>query len=137
HTILLLSRPLRWSYRRSTVTIFGNVVHATHGESKAEVLGSGDATVPNQTFTLKSSPVTYVSAPTPSGAATTLEVRVDEVRWPQRPFMSVLGPDDRGYRERRDDAHATSVIGGNGRWGRRFPTGVENIRARYRVGIGR
>jgi hypothetical protein len=42
HTFVRLSPPLSYCYKRDTVIIYGNVVEATHGETREEVLGSGD-----------------------------------------------------------------------------------------------
>ena len=42
HTFLQLAKPLAYCYKRDTVTIYGNVVKATHGETRNEMLGSGD-----------------------------------------------------------------------------------------------
>jgi hypothetical protein len=138
HTYLELAGDgLTNCYERNTMKVYGNIVHATHGESKAEVLGSGDATKPRQQFTLRSMPLTYVSAPTPTGVASSLEIRVDGVRWPERPWLLGLGPKDRGYVTTADEQPDTTVIFPNGREGRRLPTGAENVRARYRAGIGR
>jgi len=79
---LVLEDPLRNSYDRTTVAICANVVKATHGETVTEeVLGSGDGAHTHQQFTLKKSPLTYVSAATASGAKSTLELRVNRVLW--------------------------------------------------------
>ena len=138
HSFVLLDGDgLDHCYERATLSIYGNVVHATHGETRAEVLGSGDATVPFPRFTLRQSPLTYVSAPTPSGVQSSLEVRVNEVRWPARSSLAELGSTDRGYITRTDDASATTVVFGDGTHGRRLPTGIENVRAGYRNGIGK
>ncbi len=51
-----------------------NVALATHGQSVSEVMGNGSASMPNQSFVLKQSPLTYVQAPTPTGRQSTLEV---------------------------------------------------------------
>src|SRR5262249_47224628 len=47
YTTVLLATPLKYRYKRASVQIRGNVIAATHGETKDEVLGSGDATVPD------------------------------------------------------------------------------------------
>lgn len=137
HTYLRLSRPLRHWYRRAGATIHGNVVHATHGETRVEVLGSGDASVPLQRFGLRQSPLTHVSAPTPSGITGTLETRVDDVRWPLVGSLAELGPVDRGYTTTVDAGGAVAMVFGDGEHGARLPTGIENVRARYRQGIGK
>ena len=81
HSQLLLAAPLGYTYRRGSVHIAGNIASATQGETKTETLGSGDAGQAGQAFTLKQSPLTWLPAATPAGAADTLEVRVDGVRW--------------------------------------------------------
>jgi predicted phage baseplate assembly protein len=128
---------LAYRYRRDTVTIHGNVVHATHGETRDEVLGGGDAAKPLQSFVLKQPPLTYVSAPSVSGVASTLEVRVNEVLWHEADNVAQLGPNDRGYSTRTGDDGRTEVVFGNGVNGARLPTGPENVKSRYRNGIGR
>lgn len=136
HTRFLLSEPLAYAYRRETVTINANVARASHGETRREVLGSGDATRAFQRFTTASSPVTQLSAPTRDGVESTLEVRVEGIRWPRRETLLGAGPTDRGYITSRNDAGETSILFGDGKRGARLPTGVENVTALYRSGIG-
>jgi hypothetical protein len=61
HTTLPLAMPLAYCYKRDTVTVYGNVAHATHGETRFEVLGSGDGAKALQAFTLKQPPLTWAS----------------------------------------------------------------------------
>jgi len=136
HTFLRLAQPLAFRYRRPTVVIHGNVVNATHGSGTGEVLGAGDATKPFQRFTLKQPPLTYLPAASAVGAASTLDVRVNEVRWHAAEDLLGTGPDDRRYVVRTDDDGQTAVVFGDGRRGARLPTGVENVRATYRSGLG-
>lgn len=136
-TTLELESALTGWYDRDTVNIHANVVRGTHGETVAdEPLGSGAATVPNQRFRLARPPLTHVAAETPSGAASTLEVWVDGVRWGEAPFLHGLGPADEQYAVRLDDDGTPRVIFGDGTSGARLPTGIENVRATYRTGIG-
>lgn len=137
HTFLTLSAPLAFSYIRETVAIYGNVVRATNGETVQEVLGSGNAATPLQRFQLKRPPLTYVSAPTTSGVSSTLEVRVNAVRWHEARSLASLGPTDRSFVTRRDDDAKTTVVFGNGVRGARVPTGTENVTAIYRTGLGK
>lgn len=137
HTTLVLASPLSYCYRRSDLKILGNVAPATHGETKTEVLGSGDASKPLQRFLLKQKPLTYVPAPTPTGIESTLRVRVNDVLWHEAESLFGLEPADRVYTTRRNDAEETTVVFGNGERGARPPTGSENVRASYRVGIGK
>ena len=136
HSTLHLTSSLAYAYKRSTLTIYGNVVAATHGQTQAETLGSGDAGQSFQTFALHQKPLTFLSAPTESGAADTLQVRVNSVLWHEADALSDLGPNDHGYVTQTDDNDQTSVIFGNGVQGARPPNGAENIRAVYRSGIG-
>jgi hypothetical protein len=137
HTFLQLARPLSFKYKCETVTISGNVVRATHGETRSETLGSGDGSKALQSFTLRQSPLTYLAAPTPAGVQSTLEVRVNDILWHKAASLADLGPTDRNYTTETDDAGKTTVIFGNGQYGARLPTGIENVKALYRTGIGK
>jgi len=137
HTTLIFAEPLAYKYKRDTVTINANVAKATHGETREEVLGSGDGSQPLQQFTLKQSPLTYVAAPTPAGAESTLEVRVNGVEWHETSSLIWLNGNDRGFITQTDDEGRTTLTCGDGKQGARLPTGVENVRAVYRSGIGK
>lgn len=136
HTFLQLSEPLAYCYRRETLTIFGNVVKATHGETRQEVLGSGDASQALQTLPLRQSPLTYLAAATPAGAASTLTLRVNQVEWHETDSLVGSQPNDRVFISQTDDSARTTVTFGNGVQGARPPTGAENIAAVYRTGLG-
>jgi hypothetical protein len=137
HTFLKFASPLAYSYKRDTVTIYGNVAKATHGETRNEVLGSGDGSKTLQSFSLKQSPLTYLAAPTPAGAASTLKVYVNDLLWHETESLVEEGPNDRIYITKTDDNDKTTTIFGNGVHGARLPTGVENVKATYRSGIGK
>jgi len=137
HTFVRFAKPLEYTYKRETVLLYANVVKATHGETKVEVLGGGDASKAFQIFVLKQPPLTYTAAPTAAGAESTLEVRVNGVDWHQTPSLVGLSPTDRAYQIRIDDDGKTSVVFGNGKQGARLPTGLENVQAIYRSGIGK
>lgn len=129
--------PLAHVYDRATVVLLGNVALSTHGESVAERLGSGDGARAFQRFTLKQAPLTYTPDDSPGGGASTLEVRVGDLRWKEVSTLLGCGPRDRVYVTRRQDDGATTVQFGDGHEGARLPTGRENVRAVYRKGIGR
>jgi len=137
HTVITLATRLAYCYKRESLKIYGNVVRATHGETHPEVLGSGDSSKAMQQFELKISPLTFVSASTPRGAATTLEVRINDILWHEADNLAQLGPADRRYITRIDDNNKSKVIFGNGKRGARLPTGQENVKATYRTGIGK
>ncbi|MCS6287642.1 MAG: putative baseplate assembly protein [Nitrospira sp.] len=135
-TTLQLATSLAHVYDRSTVRINANVAAATHGESVKEPLGSGDASVPYQQFTLRQPPLTYVGAETASGSASTLKVYVNEVLWQEVPFFYGHGPAERIYITRQDDEGRTTIRFGDGVTGARLPTGQNNVCAEYRKGTG-
>ena len=132
---LLLATPLAYCYRRDTVIIYGNVVPATHGETRNEVLGSGDASA-NQAFALKQKPLTYVAASTPTGSQSSLAVYVDGIKWQEVDTTVGLSATERSYVTKTYDDDTTTVVFGNGVEGVRLPTGQENVTAIYRFGIG-
>lgn len=136
YTRLILKESLAHEYVRESVTINANVAHATHGETRQEILGSGDTRTAFQRFALRQPPLTYVPAPNASGAESTLEVRVNEVLWHEVSSFYGRGRDERVYITRTDDEGKTIVQFGDGRTGARLPTGQENVSATYRRGIG-
>jgi predicted phage baseplate assembly protein len=135
-TSLELQDALQFSYKRNTVVINANVAHATHGETVKEALGSGAGGQANQRFALKKPPLTYVSAPTASGVESSLEVRVNGILWEEAERLYGLDARSENYIVRNDDDGKTRVIFGDGQRGARLPSGVENVTAVYRSGIG-
>jgi hypothetical protein len=140
-TRLELESELLYAYLRPTVRINANVASASHGDGKQmqvipEVLGSGDRSRVFQRFQLAQAPLTFVAAATPSGVASTLELRVDGLLWRQASRLTAMGPRERGYLLRLDDNGKVTVQCGDGVYGARLPTGQLNVQARYRVGIG-
>ncbi len=109
---------------------------ATHGETRREILGSGDGSKALQQFELRQPPMTYVAAPTPEGAQSTLHVFVNDLEWHEADSFAGKSRDDRIFVTKTDDDSKTAVIFGNGVQGCRLPTGVENVRSVYRNGIG-
>ena len=136
HTQLKLDAALRHVYERASVRINGNVAPATHGETVEALLGNGDAGSAGQRFVLNQAPLTYVSAPTASGGASTLELRVADVLWTEAPTLYQASPGARVYQTRQDDDGLTTVEFGDGVEGARLPSGQSNVRARYRKGLG-
>lgn len=137
HTTLEFQDPLASSYARKTVTLNANVARATHGETvQQEVLGSGDGAAANQRFTLSHAPLTFVSAQTPSGVESTLDLRTNDVLWTETASLFFLGPRTQNYAVRIDDDANATLIFGDGTRGARLPGGTENVVATYRTGIG-
>ena len=131
-----LDPPLANSYKIESFALNANVARATHGESVQDVLGAGDASASFQKFVLKQPPLTYVSASNANGAASTLEVRVNDLLWHETPTLFGKGPKDHVFISRRDDSGHTSIEFGDGFTGSRLPSGQMNVRAKYRKGIG-
>ena len=135
-TVITFTTVPVYSYVRNTVVINANIALATHGETVTETLGAGDASQSFQRFVLKQPPVTYVTDANPTGALSTLEIRVNDILWREVPDFFGHGPNDRIYITRLSDDGKTTVIFGNGETGARLPTGQENVKAKYRKGIG-
>jgi predicted phage baseplate assembly protein len=134
--VLTFADALSFSYDPVGLTVRGNVVAATHGETVEQVLGSGDATRTFQRLVTRRPPLTHVRATTASGVASTLQVRVDGVLWEPRDTLDGAAASDRVYTARANDDATVTVTTGDGVSGARLPTGTENVRATYRVGIG-
>ncbi len=99
-------------------------------------MGSGDASQANQSFVLKRPPLTYVAAPTATGAQSTLQVQVNNLYWQEAPSLYGLGPQDQKYIVRLEDDGTTTLTFGDGVTGARLPSGQQNVTATYRTGIG-
>ena len=134
--MLTVTPALTRSYARDTFSLNANVASSTHGETVQEPLGSGDASQKFQTLKLRQPPLTYVSAATPTGAASTLEIRVNNILWHEADTLYARGPKERIYISRRDADGNTAVQFGDGVTGARVPTGQNNVSAKYRKGIG-
>lgn len=137
-TFLLFNESLEFSYIRTTVAINANVAYATNGQTVKEVLGNGDASKAYQRFILKQPPLTYISAGTPSGAESTLKVRVNDILWKEVDSFPDHTPYEKIYLTQLDDEGKTTLIFGDGINGSRLPTGQNNVRAEYRreMGVG-
>ena len=140
-TQLLLASDLTHAYLPASVRINANLAPASAGDSKQmriqpEPLGTGDGSRSLQRFNLRQGPLTYITAATPSGTASTLEIRVDGLLWPEAPRFTAPGPGERAYTVKLDENGSATVQFGDGTHGTRLPTGSGNVEARYRVGLG-
>jgi hypothetical protein len=136
HTRILLQSNLVNCYDRNTTTVNVNVGLATHGQSVSEILGSGNASTPNQSFTLKQSPLTFVQAPTQSGRQSTLEVKANGVTWTEELTLYNQGPSQQVYATLNQPDGTAEVLFGDGVEGATLPTGQHNLQANYRIGSG-
>ncbi|NJK31393.1 MAG: hypothetical protein HC927_02660, partial [Deltaproteobacteria bacterium] len=120
---------------RFPITAYTNLSRATRGESiRNEILGNGNSAIPFQTFTLAKKPLTYLSDA--SGRRNTLEVFVNGRKWRQAPSFYGALPTDQIYVVSHTEEHDTIITFGDGELGMRVPTGVSNVVANYRFGVG-
>ena len=118
--------------------IYANVVNAGHGETRAQwVLGSGDGTRINQRFTLEAADLAFVADATMStGVRAAIEVTVAGETWAQVSTLKDSGPSDAHYQVRIDQDGNAQIQFGDGRHGRRLPSGGNNVRVSFRQGAG-
>jgi hypothetical protein len=133
---LEITPPLAMPLKRASVVVHANVALASHGESVSQILGAGNASVQFQRFELKQLPLTYRAAANEIGAAAELTVRVGDIAWAERPTMYGAAPTERAYTLATDEQSRDFVVFGDGVRGARLPSGVNNVRASYRKGLG-
>ncbi|HXJ02002.1 MAG TPA: putative baseplate assembly protein, partial [Micropepsaceae bacterium] len=133
---LEITPPLAAALNRDSVVVHANVTLASHGESVSQILGAGNASTSFQRFELKQLPLTYRAAPNEIGAAAELTVRVGDIAWSERPTMYGASPTERAYVLTTDEQGREFVVFGDGVSGARLPSGVNNVRAAYRKGLG-
>jgi predicted phage baseplate assembly protein len=138
-TTVTLKRPLVKQYVRAGAVLLANVVEVTQGETvKDEVLGSSDGSA-LQGYRLRKNPLTWLASSDPEGLAavqSTLQVQVNGVLWKERPTLLESAPDAQEYTTSQDDAGQTTLTFGDGIAGAVPHSGRDNIRARYRKGLG-
>ncbi|MFZ0311535.1 MAG: putative baseplate assembly protein [Candidatus Korobacteraceae bacterium] len=135
-TRIVLATPLINCYDRTVTTVNANVGAATAGSPVTELLGNGAAATPNQTFTLKQTPLTYTQALTPTGSASSLTVAVNGAKWSLVPTLYSQPPQAQVFTTMNLTGGKAQVIFGDGVEGSTLPTGQNNIIATYRVGLG-
>ncbi len=125
-------------FTRNNTVVYANVVKATHGETQPEkIVGNGDASQINQRFDLTSEKISWVADSTFSnGVRADLILRVGQRVWLQVEDLSLSSAEDHHYQVKVNEDNMLSVCFGDGRHGRRLPTGIDNVRVRYRNGYG-
>lgn len=138
NTAIALADPFPDGSTTANVVLHANAVAAGHGQSQPQrVLGSGDATQAGQSFVLPIAGVSFTPDPTaPSGLAAAVVVQVGQQIWQQVADLSSAGPTDPSYTAGVTESGALKFQFGDGIHGRRLPTGANNVRVTYRVGIG-
>jgi hypothetical protein len=130
YTTLRLAAPLAYSYQRSTVQIFGNVVQARQGATLQEVLGSGQPAIAHQAFTLSSGPPLADPSANAGGFQSSLTVTVDGVGYQEVDRFDAATP-PRAFMTGTDARGATTIT-----FAAPLPAGSGNVRAVYRAGDG-
>jgi len=112
-----------------------DVVSVSRGATvNKEVLGSGNAAVVNQRFTLKKSPLTYLA--NGAGWTAALTVYVDGIKWHEVPTLYRQAHNAQVYVVERAPDQSATVRFGDGLNGSRLPSGSGNVVATYRYGSG-
>lgn len=122
----------------SPVKVYGNVITASRGQTVLnEILGSGNASVTNQTFKLQKKPLTYHISPTAdndNSVSNSLTVYVNDIKWAEVKNFYNAKENDQVYIVRQNDDGDSLVTFGDGVRGERVPSGANNIIANYRFG---
>ena len=121
-----------------TVTVLGNLVDASQGKTERDaVLGNGDNRQMWQTFPLPKKPVTYfLSSGGVPPHAPELEVWVGGRLWTRVDAFYGHGSTEQIYIVREDADGQSFVQFGDGETGARLPSGLKNVVASYRSGVG-
>ncbi|HEX5687845.1 MAG TPA: hypothetical protein VFY73_27840 [Ideonella sp.] len=133
-----LRDPLPARTTAASLVLYGNVVDAGHGQTRAaRVLGSGDGTRSHQAFVLAVADASFVAdSAMPSGVRADLQVEVAGERWTQVARLNESGPTDAHYQVRQQEDGTLRIAFGDGTHGRRLPTGANNVRVTYRQDNG-
>jgi hypothetical protein len=139
HTQIQLQAALVHCYERASASVNANVALVTHGQSVSEIMGSGNASTPNQSLPLKQSPLTYVPSPTPTGRRSTLQVQANGLNgsvWTEVGTLYGAQPSQQAFAILNQSDGTADVLFGDGDEGALLPTGQGNLRADYRIGLG-
>jgi hypothetical protein len=121
-----------------SVTVYGNLADASQGKAETEtVLGNGDARLRFQTFKLPKAPLTWLlSAGATPPQVPELEVRVNGRLWTQVDSLYGRDATEQVYLVRQDAEDRSYIQFGDGETGARLPSGIKNVSADWRTGIG-
>jgi len=118
--------------------VYGNLVYATQGKTQNEtVLGNGDNGQKFQTFKIPQSPLTFLLRvdEIPSQVPE-LEIFVNGQLWKRVESFFDRGVDEQIYIIREDSNGDSWVQFGDGKTGLRLPSGIDNVTAIWRTGVG-
>lgn len=130
--------PAGAAIQRGDLVIHANVVDAGHGETKPlRRLGSGNASATNQRLAIDFDDVSQVrDAAMPGGVRADVKIEVEHEIYAQVASLRDSGPADPHYVARITEAGTLELEFGDGRHGRRLPTGSNNVLATIRRGAG-
>ena len=134
----ITTKPAAIGFSKGNLVIYGNVANAGHGTTKPEkILGSGNAAKSHQEFVVEVDNISFTQDATKNaGVAAAIDVIVAGRVWEQVSTLKDSVSDDHHYAIRMTEDGFVKIIFGDGEYGRRLPTGKNNIRVRYRVGSG-
>ncbi|MBW4671115.1 MAG: hypothetical protein KME60_27750 [Cyanomargarita calcarea GSE-NOS-MK-12-04C] len=120
------------------VTVYGNLVEANQGKTEPQaVLGNGDNRQVFQTFKLPKAPLTYFNSKSETPPEVPeLQIYVSDRLWKRVPSLFDRGSIEEIYIVREDTNGDSWVQFGDGKTGARLPSGLNNIVAKHRTGIG-
>lgn len=123
---------------RGKLAIRANVVDAGHGETKPlRVLGNGDASATNQRFVIDVDDISQVrDASLPGGIRADITVQAEREIYSQVATLRDSEPTDPHFVARITEAGTLELGFGDGRHGRRLPSGANNVVATIRRGSG-
>ena len=123
---------------RGDLVVRANVVDAGHGETKpVRVLGSGNASATNQRFLIDVDDVSHVrDASMPGGVRADVRVEIVREIYSQVATLRNSEPADPHYIVRITETGTLELEFGDGRHGRRLPSGTNNVLATIRRGAG-
>ena len=135
---VILTDELPQSVQIADVILYGNIINSGHGVTRnRRVLGSGDATRNNQTFLFDVDDLSFeIDADLASGVRASISVQVGERVWEQVSTLKDSLATDSHYTVRMSEDQFINITFGDGKNGRRVPSGTNNIRIAYRQGVG-
>ncbi|MBL4647784.1 MAG: hypothetical protein JKY13_02340 [Gammaproteobacteria bacterium] len=136
---ITLSDPLPRNSTPSNLVFHANVVTAGHGERKNEtVLGSGNATQARQNLTFPLEHTAFVADENfVRGMRADIIVTTEGKIWQEvESLVEQSQPTDHHYMVNVTEEGYLKLTFGDGRYGRRLPGGIDNVRIQYRQGSG-
>ncbi|THB70774.1 MAG: hypothetical protein D6B28_08585 [Gammaproteobacteria bacterium] len=138
NNVITLAENITGGFEVGNTSIYANVVTISHGAVKPEiVLGSGDATIANQSFEVNAKEVSFVPDSSMStGVRADIDVLIDNQRWTQVSNLKDSDSVDIHYAVKMTESGNIKIEFGDGTNGRRIPTGKNNVRLNFRKGVG-